>query len=85
MAVTVRPGASLETAYPRLMFQTPIEGNPDLGQYAATGDGEKFLLMEPAREGAASAIEQFHVQLNWFSELKNKGAAKNRRHGTPSF
>ena len=41
---------------------------------AVTGDGQRFLFMEPAREGAASGTEQFHIELNWFSQLKNKSA-----------
>jgi hypothetical protein len=76
MAVAVKSGASLETGNPKLLFQTGLEGNPNLGQYAVTADGQRFLIMEPAREGAASAIEQFHIELNWFSELENKVAAK---------
>ena len=74
MAVSVKSGASLETGNPELLFQTPSEGNPNNGQYAVSGDGQRFLFMEPAREGAASGTEQFHIELNWFSQLKNKSA-----------
>jgi hypothetical protein len=77
MAVSVKSGASLETGNPQLLFQTSIEGNPNLGQYAAAGDGQRFLIMEPAREGTTSGIEQFHIELNWFSQLKNKSAGEN--------
>jgi len=74
MAVDVKSGASIGTGSPKLLFQTPIDGNPVLGQYAVTGDGQRFLIMEIAREGAGPGIEQFHIELNWFAELKTKGA-----------
>ena len=74
MVVDVKSGASLETSNPRLLFQTPVDGNPVLGQYAVTGDGQRFLMIETARAGAGSGIEQFQVELNWFAELKAKDA-----------
>ena len=48
MVVDVKPGVPLNTGSPRLLFQTPIEDNPVLSQYAVTADGQKFLLMETA-------------------------------------
>ena len=77
MVVDVKSGASLETSNPRLLFQTPVDGNPVLGQYAVTGDGQRFLMIETARAGAGSGIEQFQVELNWFAELKTKDAGTN--------
>jgi serine/threonine protein kinase/Tol biopolymer transport system component len=74
MAVDVKSGASIETSNPRLLFQTPIEGNPVLGQYAVTGDGQRFLMIETARAGAGPGNEQFQVELNWFADLKTKGS-----------
>ncbi len=75
MVVDVKSGASLETSNPRLLFQAPVEGNPVLGQYAVTGDGQRFLMIETARAGAGPGIEQFQIELNWFAELKSKGPA----------
>ncbi len=72
MAVNVKPGATLETSTPKALFQSSVEGNPALGQYAVTGDGQRFLLMEPVREGAGPGVEQFYIELNWFSELMAK-------------
>jgi len=70
MTVEVKSGATLETGNPRSLFQTPIEGNPLLAQYAVSGDGQRFLMMENFQEGAgAAATEQFHVELNWFAAM----------------
>ena len=78
MTVEVRSGATLEIGKPMPLFQTPIEGNPLLAQYAASSDGQRFLMMENSREGAGSAgTEQFHVELNWFAALKT-GAYVNK-------
>jgi len=76
MVVDVKSAATIETSKSRQLFQTPIEGNPLLGQYAVASDGQRFLMMENAREGGGSGTEQFHVVLNWFSELSSTGAAK---------
>ena len=51
-----------------------VEGNPAMGVYAVTGDGQRFLMIETARTGAGSGIEQFQIELNWFSELKTENA-----------
>jgi len=71
MTVDVKPGVPLDTATPKLLFQTSIEGNPILRQYAVTADGQKFLVMETARAGSGN--EQFHIELNWFADLETKG------------
>jgi eukaryotic-like serine/threonine-protein kinase len=70
MTVEVKSGATLETGNPRSLFQTPIEGNPLLAQYAVSADGQRFLMMENSQEGAGAAgTEQFHVELNWFAPM----------------
>ena len=76
MVVDVKSDATMETGKPRLLFQTPIEGNPLLAQYAVASDGQRFLMMENAREGGGSGTEQFHVVLNWFEELKQRVPTK---------
>ncbi len=78
MVLDVRTDATLVTSKPRLLFQTPIDGNPLLGQYAVASDGQRFLMMENAREGGGSGTEQFHVVLNWLSALSSAGAAKQQ-------
>jgi len=70
MAVDVKRDVPPDTSGPKLLFQAPIEGNPVLGQYAATSDGQKFLMLESARAG--SGIEQFHIELNWYADLQRK-------------
>jgi hypothetical protein len=73
MAVTIKPGALLESSSPGVLFQSPIEGNPLLSQYAVTGDGQRFLMMETTN-GAGSGIEEFHIELNWLAALKTAAA-----------
>ena len=70
MAVDVGSAASLEISNPKQLFQTPIEGNPALSQYAVASAGQRFLMIANARDGAASGIEEFHLIINLFSELK---------------
>ena len=72
MSVDVKAGgdATLEVGKPRVLFQTPLDGNPLLAQYAASGDGQRFVMMENIREGSPPGPEQFHVQLTWFSGVK---------------
>jgi hypothetical protein len=72
MAVEVRSRVSLETSSPKMLFRTRMQGNPALGQYAVTGDGQRFLLLETAGTGTESETEQFHITLNWFTELLPK-------------
>jgi hypothetical protein len=72
MAVEIRSRVALETSRPKLLFQTRMQGNPALGQYAVTGDGQRFLLLETAGAGAGSQTEQFLIKLNWFTELLPK-------------
>jgi eukaryotic-like serine/threonine-protein kinase len=70
VTVEVKSGAKLETGNARPLFQTPIEGNPLLAQYAVSADGQRFLMMENSQEGAGPAgAEQFHVESNWFAAM----------------
>jgi hypothetical protein len=84
MAVDVKSGASLETSNPRLLFQTPIEGNPVLAQYAVSGDGQRFLMIETPRVVAGSGIEQFQVELNWFADLRPKALGQGEEQIIPT-
>jgi hypothetical protein len=66
MAVDVKSGATLETGPPRMLFQTPpLFRTPATYSYAATRDGQRFLLVEPA--GSTKAAEPFYVVTNWTS------------------
>ena len=67
MAVDVKSGATLETGPARMLFQAsfipfPITVNYS---YAATRDGQRFLLLEPA--GSTSAVDPLYVVTNWTS------------------
>lgn len=77
MVVEIGPGAVLETSAPRILFETPVDGNPILSQYAVSGDGQRFLMMEVDRKGS-EAVEQFHVELNWRAELEQGGGRTER-------
>lgn len=61
MSVPVKPGPPLETGIPQPLFPTRIPVNASWDQFAVTGDGQRFLLMEsPDNEAAV-----FKVVLNW--------------------
>jgi dipeptidyl aminopeptidase/acylaminoacyl peptidase len=65
MTVDVRPGPPLETSVPRALFQTRVNVVPWLDQYAATADGQRFLIIEPTDE--ASGI---NVVVNWTAAVR---------------
>jgi Tol biopolymer transport system component len=63
MAVDVKTGSNLEVGVPKPLFRMNVS---ELGQFAVTGDGSRFLVNEvigqPADVGTA-------VVLNWAAEL----------------
>jgi Tol biopolymer transport system component len=50
---------------PRTLFQTHVSPSPNVPQYDVTADGERFLVVEPARSGG----EPVTFVLNWTSGL----------------
>lgn len=58
-------GASLEPAVPRELFPIPVRVDPIRNQYAVTGDGRKFLVLESAEQSASPMT----VVLNWAAGL----------------
>src|SRR5262249_37093190 len=65
-AVDVKPGSTLEAGTAKPLFQTGIGSpNPFVRQYA-TGDGKKFLVIEPIEK----SVEQLNVVLNWTAGLR---------------
>jgi Tol biopolymer transport system component len=52
-------------AAPRTLFQTHVSPSPNVPQYDVTADGERFLVLEPARSGG----EPVTFVLNWTSGL----------------
>ena len=60
------PDVSIGT--PQALFEGPyLLGSPGGHNYDVTPDGERFLMIKAANEGAP---DQLHVVLNWFEELK---------------
>jgi Tol biopolymer transport system component len=68
MAVDITPGAEISPGIPRLLFDSKIKVNSEWGkQYAVAPDGQRFLLLKPLVEAAATPIT---VVLNWMRGLK---------------
>jgi Tol biopolymer transport system component len=61
MSATVEHGTPVKIGIPRKLFDTPLVPDPTINQYAVTGDGQKFLVLEP-RKGP---VESYSVILNW--------------------
>jgi dipeptidyl aminopeptidase/acylaminoacyl peptidase len=61
MSATVERGSPLKTGIPRKLFDTALVPDPTINQYAVTGDGLKFLVLEPRK----SPVESYSVILNW--------------------
>ncbi|HEY3204698.1 MAG TPA: protein kinase [Thermoanaerobaculia bacterium] len=63
MAARVSTGASFSSAPPEALFPTTLAlNNPTANQYAASADGQRFLMAVPTR-GIDSRI--FQVLMNW--------------------
>jgi len=69
MAVDIKAGATLEPNVGRKLFSTSLgtSTSPGLDQYVVAADGQRFLVLEPAADAAASPIT---VVLNWPAGLK---------------
>lgn len=66
MAVDVTPGTTLQTGPVRELFRTnPAVLSNQVYRYAATPDGQRFLLREPIASANASAVEPIFVVTNW--------------------
>jgi hypothetical protein len=66
MSVEVKLGLGLETGVPRVLFSVPGPMQPWPGPYCATGDGKRFIILEPGEEPRTP----FTVVLNWAAGLK---------------
>ena len=67
MSVPVKAEPSLETGIPQTLFQTRIAVTATADQFSVSGDGQRFLLLEPT----ASEAKPFTVILNWPALLRN--------------
>jgi hypothetical protein len=71
MAVEVKAGATFDTGQVHQLFATPIARSTGNMLFTATGDGQRFLMLEPAAVAATGpAVEPLHVVTNWTSLLR---------------
>ena len=71
MAAPVSAGATFSLGTPKPLFQTSLRLNNTSRQYAASADGQRFLMIKSDRfEGEAVALRQIVVVQNWTEELK---------------
>ncbi len=64
MAVAVKPETAEPFGVRRTLFQTTLNPSPFVGEYAVTGDGQRFLVLEPA----GGPPPAFAFILNWRHE-----------------
>jgi Tol biopolymer transport system component len=62
MAAPVSAGATFSSGAPQPLFQTSLRLNNPSRQYAASADGQRFLMVVPAQDVDS---ENFRVMLNW--------------------
>ena len=62
MAVPVSAGATFSSGTPQPLFQTSLRLNNPSRQYTASADGQRFLMVVPAKDVDS---ENFRVLLNW--------------------
>jgi len=60
----VKTGATFETSPPRKLFHSGLPRSQTLHLYAATSDGQRFLVMEPPGV-SNNAVEPLYVIGNW--------------------
>jgi hypothetical protein len=65
MSVDVRPGDSIETGTPKVLFKASMLRTP-WRKFAAASDGSRFLLIEPIQSGAVRPI---NAVVNWSALL----------------
>ncbi len=61
MSCTLERGSPVKIGIPRKLFDTALVPDPTINQYAVTGNGLKFLVLEPRK----NPIESYSVILNW--------------------
>ena len=66
MAVHIKLGVAAEAGIPRELFRVPRSVEAIRRQYAVTGDGQKFVIME----NTGDAASRLTVALNWNAHLK---------------
>lgn len=66
MSVPIKTSPVLEAGAPTILFSTRVLVDPKQDQYAVTGDGQRFLLLEPLD----SEVNTLTVVLNWPAAAK---------------
>jgi Tol biopolymer transport system component len=66
MSVPIKPGSAPEPGVPAVLFPTRIPFSPTADQFAVTGDGQRFLLLESLE----SEAKPFSIVLNWPAGVK---------------
>jgi len=69
MSVEIKAGATLETGAVKTLFQTAAALSLTNYSYSVTGDGQKFLIREPANSSNAGTVEPIQVVINWPAAL----------------
>jgi len=75
MAVPINSGTNLDAGRLRTLFEIPrdagpwLQGSVDQREYAASSDGQRFLIGVPVGEETSAP---FTVVVNWTAELKKK-------------
>jgi Tol biopolymer transport system component/predicted Ser/Thr protein kinase len=67
MTVDVKPGSTIETGIPKPLFQTSVTADHQHDLYSVTGDGKRFLMIEPTKK----ATGEVNVVLNWDAGLRH--------------
>jgi eukaryotic-like serine/threonine-protein kinase len=68
MAVSIGFGNTLEVGVPKVLFQTPMTSpTPNIDQYAATADGQRFVVLAPVDRGTPPT--PITVTVNWTAAL----------------
>jgi len=67
VAVEMRGGAAIEPGPPKALFQTRIQVQPNIDQYAPTADGQRFLAITPVGDATELPIT---IVVNWTAGLK---------------
>jgi hypothetical protein len=67
MVVSLNIDSKIDSAVPRPLFNTGLSVDPIRDQFAATADGQRFLVQVPVVEGAPTPIS---VLVNWTASLR---------------
>jgi hypothetical protein len=69
LSVEVKPGATFETGPVRTLFQGPPATSTQIHLYAVTGDGQRFLMVEPPGV-STNTVEPLYIIANWPALVK---------------